>query len=97
MTFPYIPWLVTCIQCVPGSVFCKQTRPLMAASSIICLLLVSSIHIIEMFSIRLSEAKENRNKFILTLSLRSATTAKMAFSSSERRATSRGRRVKYAQ
>ena len=56
--FFYIPWLVTCIQCVPGSII--------AGGSLHYLLCYLSLLLItEMFSIRLSEAKENRMIFFL--------------------------------
>ena len=59
VTFTYIPWLVTCFQCAPAQTFVNKLdhcwRLPQQLDAFSCL-----FYLKEMFSIRLSEAKENR-------------------------------------
>ena len=63
VTFTYIPWLVTCIQCVPAQTYANKLDHCWRLPPQLVVFLVSSTYN-KMFSIRLSEAKENRRKII---------------------------------
>ena len=60
MTFTYIPWLVTCIQCTPAQTFVNKLDHCWRLPPQLGVFGLSRLLIIEVFSIRLSEAKENR-------------------------------------
>ena len=63
MTFTYIPWLVTSIQCVPAQPFVNKLDHCWLLPPQLVVFLVSSTYN-KIFSIRLSEAKENKRKII---------------------------------